>query len=196
MVVYKFRNRKQCLCCLPGCTNRGHCNVGNQDQRMSSCLWEQNSPWWETVTWSCVYVNTSPCHPKSDDWSVFFPPSTTLWSNDIVIFTVEACLSLITYQAEVLIWSAADQLIKVSPARKSLATACHRLAKRDVQKSPCCSPGGSTQAWKTHLIPPLSMATESDNDHPSAGRGWSCDSRSFWGQCMNNYTHAMRLFWW
>lgn len=112
MVVYKFRNRKQCLCCLPGHTNRGHCNVGNQDQRMSSGLWEQNSPWWETVTWSCVYVNTSPSHPKSDDWSVFFPPSTTLWSNDIVIFIVEACLSLITYQAEVLIWSAADQLIR------------------------------------------------------------------------------------
>lgn len=165
-----------------GHTNRECCYVGNQDERTSAdYLQEQNSLRWQVVTWGCVYVNTSPLIPYLVT-RVFSAPTTTLLSKGSVLLIVEACLSLLTYQTEALILSAADELIRLYPQEKP--------GRRPPQAShawrteePLSHPGGSDAGEKHTWSHRLSMATgplvRPDNDDPSSGRGLSHDKRVF-----------------
>ena len=126
--------------------------VGSQDQRSSTkAVWQQSSLWWEAVTWDCVYVTTSPLIPRLVP-GVFSSSPATLLSKGIVLLIVEACVSLVTYQTEVLIRSAAYRLIRFHPEEKpgrSLPQACQASRTEESLSHPrreWCRP-------KTHLIP-------------------------------------------
>lgn len=132
-----------------GHINRERCHVGNQDQRVSAKT--QNSLWSQAVTRGCVYMNPSPLIPKLVT-RVFSSPTTTLLPKGTGLWVVEACLSLLTYQTEVLILSAADQLIgfylQEEPGRRA-ATGQPRMTCTRVLVTP-------RWEWcrrKTHLIP-------------------------------------------
>lgn len=139
-----------------------------------------------------VYVNTSPCIPSLVT-RVFSSPKTTSLPKGTVLWIVKACLSLLTYQTEVLILSAADWLIRCC-----------------LQEKPGHSSPQASHAWRTEesLLPlwrprqewcrqkkkktknthtwyrQLAMATETlvrpDHEDSSSGRGLSHDKREFW----------------
>lgn len=177
--MHKFRNRKQVCCTCQRAyklrmllCRQSRSEHESQDSKQFVVM---------RVMWGCVYVNLSPLIPNLVT-TAFSSPITSLLSKGTGLQIVESCRSPLTYQTEVLILSAADQLIRFYPQEEpgcGMPQASHAWRTQELFLHRGGSDAGLKHTWSHRLSMATGLLVRPDKDNPLLGRGLSHDKGVF-----------------